>query len=121
MSLRSERAQTFRSEIDQHGLVWALSYPVAEGYGWPNWMRSDYRFTTIFWSLESRVLTDIVFPPPTEIEGELRPRSVSVEYWRDRWLPSNRDSKCLVGLNWSSTDEEGRNHFTASAVLTWLG
>lgn len=100
MSISAAHADSFITEVSTHGEVW----PIRDAQGFPTSTNPSDEKAMPFWSLESRARKIIASVPAyTDFE----PHRLSLEEFKNRWLPGLARDGLKTGLNWSGTHVTG--------------
>lgn len=99
MTTSAAQAATFYSEVLEHDEVWSIR----DEEGFPSPLNQDGQRSIPFWSRRSRA--EIVLKVPA-FDG-FSITSISLNVWRERWLPGLERDGILVGLNWAGPRASG--------------
>lgn len=100
MSVSAAQAASFYSEVVAHGSVWTIR----DERGYPAPLGASGERVQPFWSLQSRAKRVIgTVPAYAGFESV----EISLEEFRERWLPGLGRDGLLVGLNWSGKRATG--------------
>jgi len=100
MSNAASHASTFYRQVAAEGKVWTI----CDAGGIPSPINSEGNRSMPFWSSLSRVQEIIANVPAY---SGFEPKEISLEGFRDRWLPGLKRDGLLVGVNWSGPKAKG--------------
>jgi hypothetical protein len=112
VSQSASQANAFFLDVEREREVWT----VRDDGGYPAPMNPEGIRAQPFWSSESRVLR-IIKNVPAYVG--MRAESISLDVWRNEWLPRFEADGIQVGINWSGPRAVGYD-FTVPEVLARL-
>jgi hypothetical protein len=96
----ASQSAAWRADVRATGVVWT----VEDDEGVPAPENADGRRAMPFWSTQSRVENIIASVPAY---AGFRPRKLSLDEFRERWLGGLEQDGLLVGINWSGGSVTG--------------
>jgi hypothetical protein len=96
----ASQAEAWRADVRAKGKLWTLE----DDQGVPAPRNEDGKRATPFWSTRSRVENVIASVPAY---AGFRPRELTLEEFRTRWLDGLERDGLLVGINWSGASATG--------------
>ncbi len=100
MSISSINAQNFYKEVAKHKKI----YIIKDKTGYPFPKNTEGKRTVPVWSLRSRVekvISEVPFYKNFEIV------ELSLEEFKNKWVPGLHDDNFLIGINWYSKNLTG--------------
>jgi Protein of unknown function (DUF2750) len=108
----ASQAAAWRADVRANGTVWT----VEDDDGIPTPSNPEGRRAMPFWSTRSRVEKVISSVPAY---AHSRPRELTLEEFRTRWLDGLKRDGLLVGINWSGASATGYD-VEPQDVRDWL-